>query len=264
MDNFRNLTMATVLALVTCSTLLVGALQTYVVAKRPPELVIPLAPQVLEAWPHTWDTDVFPSYPVEVVPTTRWIDASLRTLRTFKSYFGITRANAAAHPIAGKDEVETFAFTQKGNTLKHWSVNQESTPTKHVGCFASREFGNGVGVTVYSPARGSITLMLRGVSFALEEPMAYAHAVVSIDDEPAIETIAARVSKWQTSLDLSSLTLTQIANGKTIRITVNGRFFEFSLAESAKAARAVAECNEKGQYHTIRRTMQAAVPAETR
>lgn len=215
-----------------------------------------------------WFTEVHPIVPIEPETTTpqqepeynpyiiqrpKFIDAMLDAL--------VPSAHAAGHPAGSAEEQNLFVYPHK---LKIWNVVQKSTETKHEACVATRWLSPALSVTVYAPMKGNLILILEGANFEITPDKPYQDAIISVDGVAVTETMATRVGMWKTQVDLSGVSLQQFAKGKIIRITVGKYYLEFPLDESAKAAKAVAECNETGQSRTVRRRMDAAVPAITR
>lgn len=187
-------------------------------------------------------------------PNTPWIDA-----RSFiQSLSPITSANAAHHKLGTDLPPSRVPFA---SPLKLWTIEQLASDRVHVACSATRSMPSGVIVSVTAYKNGMVELLIDRASFFMSETQPYGDAVISVDNAVFVQTTAKRISDYTTSLDLSSLPLTQLANGKILRVTVNGFYFEFDLTGSANAAKYVNACNVSGQTKVWERRVAAASPA---
>lgn len=207
----------------------------------------PLAqPQTTE--PSGWTTEVIPE------PNTPWVDALLDNI--------ITPAYAARHPVSEEPKLKRYAYD--AGKLKLWHITQLSTDTKHEGCVATRELTPVTSISVMTLSKGTITLLIEGVNFGLTEDSGYSDAILNVDNQTKAITSAVWHSNFRTMIDISQVGLQQFANGKTLRVIVNNKYFDFDLAESQRAASAVQSCNSQGQARTTQRRVDAAIPADVR
>jgi len=203
-------------------------------------ITIPLDPQTVPG--------PAPEFPF---PVKRMIDA-------WNMFAPITSAHAAQHKPDTDIPLTQFPFA---SPLKLWTIDQLATDSEHVACSATRTLPNTVVLKVTSFKTGAAELRLFKAGFRMSEDMPYQDGVISIDNMTFVQVVAKRVSEFETSIDLSELPLTQLANGKILRVTINGYFIEFDLTGSANAAKYVAMCNQSGQRMVHERIVAAAQPA---
>lgn len=211
------------------------------------------AQQYLDQSLGDWHTEVYPEpQPMFTWPRTPIIDA-------FNFITGSTAAVAAPHDP--RSDLPTQHRHLFPSPLKLWSIEQLSDDRNHLACSATRSMSNGVVVSVTAYKNGTVELFIDRASFYLNPERPYADAIISVDNATFVQTVAKRVNDYQTSLDITSLSLTQLANGKILRVTINGYYFEFDLTGSANAAKYVNACNVQGQSLVHERIVAAAQPA---
>lgn len=170
----------------------------------------------------------------------------------------VTRAHAAPAPLKSDLPITRFDYP---SPLKLWSIDQLATDRQHVACSATRSFDNGAIVSVTAYKGGTVELYIDKVAFMISEEKPYQDALLSVDGGTPVQTVAKREGFFKTSLDLSSMPLPQLANGKILRVTVNNLYVEFDLTGSSNAAKYVNACNASGQSEVYKRIVQAAQPA---